>query len=200
MAYGELARKRVSGLVKLYISNSSPEFEILFCTIHAMCLISLHSPRYPKGSLGYKRKGLPLAGGWSAILFTLQGDMDYFASVLKLPKWQTKKKCCVLCQADAEGHNSWKNFDTSAPWVSTCWTPQTWHLFPGKSPCKLLSGIPGASAVMCSLDFMHNKYLGVDIYIFGSCLHLGINSSNVLLLAWQAFPHWWHPQKNKPSL
>lgn len=126
--------------------------------------------------------------------------MDYFASVLKLPKWQTKKKCSVLCQADAEGHNSWKNFDTSAPWASTCWTPQTWHLFPGKSPCKLFSDIPGASAVMCSLDFMRNKYLGVDMYIFGSCLHLGINSSNVLLLAWQAFPHWWHPQKNKPPL
>ena len=47
LAYGELARKGVSGLVKLYISNSSPEFEILFCTIHAMCFISLHSPRYP---------------------------------------------------------------------------------------------------------------------------------------------------------
>ena len=137
-----------------------------------MLFPSLHTPRYPQGSLGYKRRGKPLAGGWSAILFTLQGDMDYFASVLKLPKWQTKKKCCVLCQADAEGLNSWKNFDPSAPWVSTCWTPQSWHLFPGKSPCKLFSDIPGASAVMCSLDFMHNKYLGVDMYIFGSCLHL----------------------------
>ena len=138
----------------------------------AMLFPSLHTPRYPQGSLGYKRRGKPLAGGWSAILFTLQGDMDYFASVLKLPNWQTKKKCCVLCQADAEGLNSWKNFGPSAPWVSTCWTPQSWHLFPGKSPCKLFSDIPGASAVMCSLDFMHNKYLGVDMYIFGSCLHL----------------------------
>ena len=81
-------------------------------------------------------------------------------------------RSAVLCQADAEGLNSWKNFDPSAPWVSTCWTPQSWHLFPGKSPCKLFSDIPGASAVMCSLDFMHNKYLGVDMYIFGSCLHL----------------------------
>lgn len=99
--------------------------------------------------------------------------MDYFSNVLKLPRWQVKKGCCILCQADSIGTNSWKNFSMTAPWISTSWSPATWHLFPGKSMCPLFTDIPGSSGLLCSLDFMHNKYLGADQYIFGSVMHLG---------------------------
>ena len=99
--------------------------------------------------------------------------MDYLSNVLKLPSWQKKQQCCCLCQADTVGENSWRNFSENAPWVATCWTPQTWHLFPQKSPCKLLNDIPGASAALVALDFMHNKYLGTDQYVFGSVMQLG---------------------------
>lgn len=138
------------------------------CKMVGQC--STNSPRYPKGSSEYRRKGKPLANGWAAILFTLQGDLDFYSNVLKLPRWQNKKGCCILCQADVEGPNSWKNFSPTAPWVATCWTPQTWHLFPGKSPSKLLNSIPGASAVLVSLDLMHNLYLGVSQYVYGSTM------------------------------
>ena len=99
--------------------------------------------------------------------------MDYLSNVLKLPSWQKKQQCCCLCQADTVGENSWRDFSENAPWVATCWTPQTWHLFPQKSPCKLLNDIPGASAALVALDFMHNKYLGTDQYVFGSVMQLG---------------------------
>lgn len=67
----------------------------------------------------------------------------------------------------------------TAPWISTCWSPATWHLFPGKSKCPLFTDIPGSSGLLCSLDFMRNKYLGADQYIFGSVMHLGKNYSFV---------------------
>ena len=139
---------------------------------HILAQYFFFQPRYPRGSLAHQKAGRPLANGWSAILFALQGDMDYLSNVLKLPSWQKKQQCCCLCQADTVGENSWRDFSENAPWVATCWTPQTWHLFPQKSPCKLLNDIPGASAALVALDFMHNKYLGTDQYVFGSVMQL----------------------------
>lgn len=131
-----------------------------------------HIPRYSAGTLGHQKKGKPLAGGWAGILFTLQGDMDYYSNVLKLPRWQNKKGCCIHCQADSEGVNGWKNFSQSAPWVSTSWNTENWRLYPNRSRCKLFEDIPGSTALLCSLDFMHNKYLGCDQYCFGSVMLL----------------------------
>ena len=139
---------------------------------HSYAPLFQHIPRYSAGTLGHKKKGTPLAGGWAGLLFTLQGDMDYFSNVLKLPRWQTKKNCCILCQADSEGVNTWKNFSQTAPWVATSWKTENWRLFPDRSKCKLFEDIPGSSALLCSLDFMHNKFLGCDQYCYGSIMLL----------------------------
>lgn len=141
-----------------------------FCLVHTL---NLEQTRYAPGSIEHSKGGSALAGGWSGLLFAIQGDMDYFSNILKLPRWQTKKNCCILCKAGADGTNSWKNFSREAPWVSTCWTPASWHLFEEKSLSPIFHGVPGSSALLCALDFMHNKYLGSDQYIMGSTMILG---------------------------
>ena len=99
--------------------------------------------------------------------------MDYLSNVLKLPSWQKNNNAAVCAKQILLVKILGENFSENAPWVATCCTPQTWHLFPQKSPCKLLNDIPGASAALVALDFMHNKYLGTDQYVFGSVMHLG---------------------------
>lgn len=49
---------------------------------------------------------------------------------------------------------------------------ENWRLYPNRSRCKLFEDIPGSTALLCSLDFMHNKYLGCDQYCFGSVMLL----------------------------
>ena len=42
--------------------------------------------RYPPGSLGSKRAGLFLAGGWRAVVTGVIGDLDYLCGTLQLPR------------------------------------------------------------------------------------------------------------------
>ena len=124
-----------------------------------------------KGMKSIPKQESHLAGGWSAILFSLQGDSDYFSNALGLPRWQVNRNCCALLMqlVPKVGINS-----PNAPWIATLWTPAEWRASP-TSTSAMFKGIPGSSAFICSFDFMHNKYLaylGCDQYSFGSCMCL----------------------------
>jgi hypothetical protein len=87
-----------------------------------------------------------------------------------LPR-STSSNPCSLCRCTLNGPNSWKVNNLQAPWLGTLWKPLEWISWEGKSPCELFS-IPGVSAVTVALDWMHNKYLGVDQYVFGSVFYI----------------------------
>ena len=55
----------------------------------------------------------------------------------------------------------------TSQWRATRWTKTDWHNWPGRSKCRLLY-LPGASCWMLAYDWMHVKYLGTDMYQYGS--------------------------------
>lgn len=114
--------------------------------------------------------GQPLAGGWSAILWGVLGDLDYFHKTLRLPRYSSSAPCS-LCKATLHGTRTWKNMQQDAPWTESVWKPAEWREWPGRTK-NLLFSLPGMSCCNISLDLMHVKFLGVDQYLFGSIFWL----------------------------
>ena len=115
--------------------------------------------------------GKDLAEGFNAVLFSLIGDLDYFFAVLQLPNYSLAKGPCSLCQCQLGGHFTWTNMSSTAPWLGTIWRRAEWLAWDEKSPIAFFS-LPGASCHMVSLDWLHCKYLGHDLYFYGSVFHL----------------------------
>ena len=156
-------------LISLFISNSL-KLKLLFgLFVHK----GLFKPRFSPASLDARRALKPLAGGFKGILWSLVGDLEYMSARLGLPHYGLKKGPCGLCQCSGdEGVNSWKDCRLQAPWVQLQWTPESWEAWEEKSSCPLFGGIQGLTALNCSFDYMHCKYLGVDMIQFGSVLFL----------------------------
>ena len=125
---------------------------------------------YPLDSMEGQRAGTLLAGGYYATMWAVMGDLDYLCKTLQLPK-STSHNPCSLCKCTLHGPLSWKNNSADAEWVGTVWKPLEWVAWEGKSKCGLFS-VPGISATTVALDWMHNKYLGIDQYQFGSVLYM----------------------------
>ena len=65
-----------------------------------------------------------LADGYSAIVWSLVGDLEYMNSVLKLPHYSNKTNPCALCRCPGgSDDNSWKDCRLSANWLSLQWQP-----------------------------------------------------------------------------
>ena len=47
--------------------------------------------RYSSSSANGRRAGLPLASGYKAVLWSLQGDLEYMVARLGIPHFQLKK-------------------------------------------------------------------------------------------------------------
>ena len=52
---------------------------------------------YPPNSVLGKKAGTRLAGKYAGALVATQGDMEFFASSLGLPRWSSNHNCCILC-------------------------------------------------------------------------------------------------------
>ena len=64
-----------------------------------------------------KLAGTLLADGFPAIVWSLVGDLEYMASVLKLPHYSNKTNPCALCKCSGgTDDNSWKDCRLSANW------------------------------------------------------------------------------------
>lgn len=126
---------------------------------------------YPPGSEGFKLAGKFLAGGWTAALVSLIGDLEYFSNTLQMPRWSSSSQVCSLCSASATGDLTYRNFLPGAPWEATSWMPTTWKEWGNKSTCKLFS-LPWVTGCNVCYDYMHCKYLGSDQYQFGGVLYL----------------------------
>ena len=143
---------------------------------------------YPAGSAELEKAGTLLAEGHFATIWAVMGDLDYLNKTLLLPR-STSSNPCSLCRCTLNGPQSWKDNSVDAEWLGTLWQPLEWISWEGRSKCELFS-IPGVSGVTVALDWMHNKYLGVDQYIFGSVLYvlcfmtLSLNPKQNLATCW----------------
>ena len=124
----------------------------------------------PDSSAGSKALSL-LAEGHFGLLWAIMGDLDYFASILGLPRYSTACGPCALCRCTGVGLNTWTDTGPTAAWIGECWKSRDWLLWEGRSK-NLLFSLPGVTALTVALDYMHSKYLGMDQYMFGSTLYV----------------------------
>ena len=75
----------------------------------------------------------------------------------------------MYCQCTSTGPLTWTDFKQTALWRSFQWTQATWLAWEDRSPLSLL-GLPGCGYWTICYDYMHVKYLGTDMYMFGSVL------------------------------
>ena len=135
------------------------------------CFLLCPCKRYSSGSEDFLRAGKPLCGGWKAALVSVQGDLDFFAASLGLPRWSLKEGGCPVCKCKSSGPMTWKKI---SPWQHIAgmeWKPQEWLDWPGRSKCPLFQAI-GVTACSVQLDWLHVKYLGNDQYLYASVFHL----------------------------
>ena len=127
---------------------------------------------FPSSSWRGKLAGRDLAAGFTGYLFSVIGDMDYFSSILQLPHFSWAKGPCALCKCTLGGVTTWTDFRKTAAWLGTRWSKADWFNFEARSMNPLFNELPGQSCHTVSLDLMHCKYLGHDMYFFGSVLTL----------------------------
>lgn len=106
------------------------------------------------------------------MLWTIIGDLDYFAATLQLPRFSLMSGPCPLCRCTGHGDRSWTVFGVNAEWRNHIWTTADWLNWDARSPCPLFSGEDGITALAVGLDWLHCKYLGTDMYVYGSILKL----------------------------
>jgi hypothetical protein len=108
--------------------------------------------------------------GFRGMLWSFEGDHEYFSNVLKLPHWGRPKPCWE-CDADRKDPlKTWKNIRPDVQqWVikdheAALATPSSAHVF---------FSIPGVSTKMVQHDLLHVVFTkGILSHLFGSILHL----------------------------
>ena len=130
-----------------------------------------HFGRYSASTAEGRRALSPLAGGFRATLWSIIGDLDYFHKALLLPRSTLEKGPCALCRCRGKGAYSWLDFRDCAPWRTVQWSAAQWKLWPQRSPSPLFT-MEGFSPWLLAFDFMHCKYLGHDLSVYGSTLKL----------------------------
>jgi hypothetical protein len=73
----------------------------------------------PDSSAGSKAMSL-LAGGHFGLLWAVMGDLDYFASILGLPRYSTASGPCALCRCTGVGLNTWTDTGPRAACIGEC--------------------------------------------------------------------------------
>ena len=76
---------------------------------------AMYSPSTPEG----KKKGKPLAGGFSGVLVQLCGDLDYNTKWLGAPNSTAANKPCSLCRATLHGPSTYLDNRNGAQWSKT---------------------------------------------------------------------------------
>jgi hypothetical protein len=111
-----------------------------------------------------------LPNGWRAVLWQVQGDLEWFANHLGLPHWRSDN-FCWWCDGLQRGlaRSVW-NFTEQAEW--RCHSPQHMAAQPSATH-PLLTAVPGPPAGLRALpDMLHTVDLGFAVFLLGSVLHL----------------------------
>ena len=144
-------------------------FQALFDGVHP--ILDPDGNPFPAGSMLSQLAGKMLCeSGHRCVVWTLEGDQDYFCNVLKLPHWATASPCwaCDTCTGDPI--KCWKKLKP---------LEQGWAVKDAAQARATLSSehpffeIPGVTSMMVGQDGLHILFCeGVLSHVFGSILHL----------------------------
>ena len=111
-----------------------------------------------------------LAGGFAAVFFSLESDLDCFYKTWRLENHGGPHNPCCWCPASLASDNNWRDVRPSAGWIGRCYTAASWTAaHPDPLELFLLFFVTTATI---NPDWMHVKYLGVDQYLFASALKI----------------------------
>ena len=111
--------------------------------------------------------GTPLAGGYSACVWLIKGDLDYLAKTMHLES-VTSHCCCLKCPANTSDM-PWTDFHpVKASWLGSEYSDEAWL---AQHPLALaIFTLPGVSISSIACDWMHSAHIGSYAYLYGSVL------------------------------
>ena len=125
-----------------------------------------------KGSPFYEARGQPLTnGGYRAVIWSIQGDQEFFSNTLHLPHWRNARPCW-LCDAKLSTDKPEKSVKTlDICRQDYCFTTNQQAIEHPRSNHALFS-LPGCSSHMVRGDALHILFCkGVYSHFLGSILH-----------------------------
>jgi len=144
-------------------------FQSLFEGVHPSC--DPEGKTFPEESMFAKLANQPLcASQLRCVVWTLEGDQDYFCNVLKLNHWATPTPCWSCDVLSGDPIKCWKKLKPlQQGWVVKD-AAQAEATLRSDHP---FFGIPGVTTLMIGQDGLHILFCkGVLSYCFGSVLHL----------------------------
>jgi len=124
---------------------------------------------FPNGSQAALRAGQSLtAGDFRLVLWTIQGDHEFFCNTMGMPHWG----CQLICfECDCTRTEGPKCF-TELRKQKQGWQKYSMEHFQATVPEHPFFQIKGATAKNCTHDIMHNLFAkGVLSHLMGSILH-----------------------------
>ena len=125
-----------------------------------------------KGSPFYEQRGLPLASGFRAVVWSIQGDAEFFALHLGLPHWASHRPCMQCnCLLSDEDKSMWvKNIQMDKQAFRYTSNSEAIENPPSNHP--LSHQIPGLSTSYVRGDALHILWVhGIYSHLLGSILH-----------------------------
>jgi hypothetical protein len=124
---------------------------------------------YPEDSAPWKlaHETYYLADGFCGMFFAFIADLDHQTKFWEIENYESKTNPCYYCPCNLTSMN-WRDFRTTARWVTNVYTHQQWC---NRHPDRLyILKMQMFSVFTICTDWMHVKYLGTDQYFFGSVL------------------------------
>jgi len=125
-----------------------------------------------QGSPFYEQKGQPLATGYKAVIWSVQGDAEFFANHLLLPHWCAHLPCmeCDCRQSDAKPSKWFKTIEMDKQAFVKVTNSQAAERPPSKHP--LFNQVPGLTTKFVRGDSLHILWChGNYSHLLGSIIH-----------------------------
>ena len=122
-----------------------------------------------KASPFYLEKGMPLTEGrLKAVVWSIQGDHEFFANVLHLPHWRNAKPCWECDCTQADGPKPYTNLRVDTQNFEEVTSAEALK----KAAPHPLFKLPGLSTRMVRGDALHILFTkGIYAHLLGSILH-----------------------------
>ena len=139
---------------------------------HRAAMFLEETEKYNEGILRKVRKAaqakaVEAAGGYFCALWAKLGDLDYYATMMKLRHYAANIPCS-WCREGESDAIPWNGFRPTASWIHTTYSSAQFEAaFPGRHRILKMTGVTIHTIYP---DYMHCKFLGVDMYFLGSVL------------------------------
>ena len=127
---------------------------------------------YHENSFEKRMSGTPLAGNFFLALWSLKGDLDYFAKGLNLRHY-SRNEFCEYCPSNAAVDDvpmNWTNFRADALWKRRQFTVAQWRALHGEDLHWLWKEMAYLSQHNIDPDELHIMHLGTFVWMLGSLL------------------------------